>query len=129
MTETSHGTVRISTKIKDTYITFEYGEDRTGGNGVVLKQSIESGKTVDEGTKITITVNKLAELKNGTITINVKSLTGFKDKITTTDNEENEVEKENKPKDVTLRVTVDGEQVEKTSVKENVTNEDIVKAI
>ena len=103
----------------------EYGEDKTRGNGVVLKQSIESGKTVDEGTKITITVNKLAELKNGTITINVKSLTGFKDKITTTDDEENEVEKENKPKDVTLRVTVDGEQVEKTSVKENVTNKSI----
>ena len=103
----------------------EYGEDKTRGNGVVLKQSIESGKTVDEGTKITITVNKLAELKNGTITINVKSLTGFKDKTTITNEDGEEEEKENKPKDVTLRVTVDGEQVEKTSVKENVTNKTI----
>ena len=32
------------------------------------------------------------------------------------------IEKENKPKDVTLRVTVDGDQVEKKSVKENATD-------
>lgn len=102
-------------------VSVEYGEDKARGNGVVLKQSIASGTTVDEGTKITITVNKLVELKNGTVSINVKSLTGYKDKITTTDEDGKEIEKNNKPKDITLRVTVDDEQVENTSVKENAT--------
>lgn len=102
-------------------VNVEYGEDKTRGNGVVLKQSIESGKTVDEGSTITITVNKLAELKTGTVTINVKSLTGFKDTYeeNTVTGEKETVKKENKAQDVTLKVTVDGEQVYKNSVKEN----------
>lgn len=105
-------------------VNVEYGEDKTRGNGVVLKQNIESGKTVDEGSTITITVNKLAELKTGTVTINVKSLTGFKDTYeeTTTNTvtgKKETVKKENKAQDVTLKVTVDGEQVYKNSVKEN----------
>ena len=45
-------------------------------NGEVLEQSIKSGENIDEGTEVTITVNKLAEMKEATITINVKSLTG-----------------------------------------------------
>mgnify|MGYP004547254205 FL=1 len=105
-------------------VNVEYGEDKTRGNGVVLKQSIESGKTVDEGSTITITVNKLAELKTGTVTINVKSLTNFQDTYeeTTTNTvtgEKETVKKQNKAQDVTLKVTVDGEQVYKNSVKEN----------
>ena len=103
----------------------EYDEDSTKDNGVVLRQSIDSGTTVDEGTTIVITVNKLTETKNGTITINLKSLTGYKDKITETvkneDGEEETVEKDNTPKDVKLRVTVDGEQVKNSTVKENST--------
>jgi len=101
----------------------EYNEDKTRGNGVVLKQSIESRTTVDEGSKVVITVNKLIELKNGTITINMKSLTEFKDKITEEDEDGEKVEKENTPKDVELRVTVNDEQVEKIKVKENATKD------
>ena len=107
-------------------VNVEYGEDKTRGNGVVLKQNIESGKTVDEGSTITITVNKLAELKTGTVTINVKSITGFQDTYEETTKNNNTVagstetvKKENKAQDVTLKVTVDGEQVYKNSVKEN----------
>ena len=51
-------------------------EDTTKENGIVLKQSIEAGKTVDEGTKIIITVNKIAEIKTGKIEIDVKAITG-----------------------------------------------------
>ena len=51
-------------------------EDTTKENGIVLKQSIEAGKTVDEGTKIIITENKIAEIKTGKIDINLKSITG-----------------------------------------------------
>ena len=103
----------------------EYEEDNSKDNGIVLKQSISSGETVDKGSKITITVNKRDELKNGTVTINVKSITGYKDKIKETDDEGNETEKNNTPKDVTLRVTVNDEQVENTTVKENVTNKTV----
>lgn len=109
-------------------VAVEYGEDKTRGNGVVLKQSIASGETVDEGTTVTITVNKLVEMKNGTVTINVKALTGFKDKITVIEEdketgEKKEVEKDNKPDDVSFKVTVDGEQITRNSetVKENET--------
>ena len=100
----------------------EYGEDKTRGNGVVLKQSIDSGKTVDEGTKITITVNKLAETKTGTVTINVKSLKGYTENKTT---DEDGKETTTKPKDVELVVKVDDEQVEKVTVKENTVSKNV----
>ncbi len=58
-------------------VNVSYEEDSTKDNGVVLKQSIESGKVVDEGTIITITVNKVAEMKQGTVKVNVKSLLAY----------------------------------------------------
>ncbi len=58
-------------------VNVSYAEDNSKDNGVVLKQSIDSGKTVDEGTTITITVNKKDELKQGTVTVNVKSLLAY----------------------------------------------------
>ena len=95
----------------------EYEEDTTKPNGTVLKQSIASGETVDEGTTITITVNKLAETKTGTVTINVKSLTGYKDKVTKEEDvlvsgktEKVETVVDNKPKEVSFKVTVDDYQ-------------------
>ena len=54
-----------------------YDEDTSKDNGVVLKQSLEAGKVVDEGTSITITVNKLAEMKSGTVSVNLKSLLNY----------------------------------------------------
>ena len=57
-------------------VNVSYEQDDLKDNGVVLKQSIDSGKTVDEGTTITITVNKKDELKQGTVNVNVKSITG-----------------------------------------------------
>ena len=53
-------------------------EDSSKENGIVLKQSIDAGKEVEQGSKITITVNKLTETKSATLTINVKSLLGGK---------------------------------------------------
>ena len=54
-----------------------YEEDNAKDNGVVLKQSIDSGKTVEEGTTISITVNKVAEMKQGTVKVNLKSLLNY----------------------------------------------------
>ncbi len=55
-----------------------YDEDLTKDNGVVLKQSVDPGKEVEEGTSITITVNKISETKTATLTVNIKSLLGGK---------------------------------------------------
>lgn len=54
-----------------------YEEDTTKDAGKVLKQSIDVGKTVDVDTVVTITVNKIAEMKQGTVTVNVKSLLNY----------------------------------------------------
>ena len=53
-----------------------YEEDTTKDNGVVLKQSIDTGTTVSDGSKVILTVNKIAQTKEGTVNINLKSLTG-----------------------------------------------------
>ena len=53
-----------------------YEEDMSKDDGTVLKQSIDVGTTVDEGTEVTLTVNKIEKIKEGTLNINLKSLTG-----------------------------------------------------
>ena len=56
-------------------VTITYA-DSTKDNGKVANQSIADGKVVDEGTAITLTVNKVAENKTVTVNINVKAITG-----------------------------------------------------
>ena len=51
-------------------------EDSSKATGVVLKQSIDAGKSVEKGTKITITVNSYEELKSITVNMNIKDITG-----------------------------------------------------
>ena len=58
-------------------VKIEYSEDKEKTNGTVLKQSIASGETVDEGTTITLTVNKFAEEKECEVKINVAKLTDY----------------------------------------------------
>ena len=98
----------------------EYAEDKERGNGVVLKQSIASGETVDEGTTITITVNKLAEEKECEVIVNVAALTDYtpetvKETETTEDTEEIDTAENttdtNKSKDDAKEKTVEAEKV------------------
>ena len=51
-------------------------EDSSKDSGVVLKQSLDSGKSVEKGSSITITVNSYEESKTMNVSINVKSITG-----------------------------------------------------
>ncbi len=53
-----------------------YEDNKSNENGIVLKQSIDQGKVIEEGTTVTLTVNKKEETKKATVTINVKSITG-----------------------------------------------------
>ena len=117
-----------------------YLEDTSKSDGVVLKQSIEVGQVVNEGDSITLTVNKIQQIKEGTVNINLKSLTGYKEpeKVTETENktenkdENNEEQKENtenkevtetvKPKNVSVRVKVNDESVYNQTHPENTEN-------
>ena len=47
-----------------------YEEDTSKADGTVLKQSLSVGEVVEEGTKIILTVNKIAQIKQGTVNIN-----------------------------------------------------------
>ena len=91
-------------------------EDKSKDNGVVLTQSIEVGKVIDEGTTVTITVNKLAETKTVPITVNVKSLLDG-DIYETSTSEEEKDKNDKKVKEVTLRVTVVEDTIYSKKVK------------
>ncbi len=91
-----------------------YSEDNSKDNGKVLKQSVEVGKVIDEGTTVTITVNKLAEVKTIPIKVNVKSL--LDGNITETIKDENGDEIK-QVKDVQLKVMVGNDVIYSQTVK------------
>ena len=100
-----------------------YEENTSKNPGVVLKQSKEVGTLVDEDSVITITVNRIEEVKSGTVTVNVKSITGYTPKYTK--NEETGEEVLVEPENVKLRVTVTSQGTTETAYEQNVkpTNE------
>ena len=57
-------------------VNIEYDEDASKENGVVLEQSISSGATVDDGSEVTLTVNKIVADKDVKVIIDLKSITG-----------------------------------------------------
>lgn len=83
-------------------VTVVYEEDTSKDDGVVLKQSIDTGVQVNDGTKVTLTVNKIEQIKSGTVNINLKSLTGGNIQI---DEEGNEI---NPTIKLTMTVTSEG---------------------
>ena len=88
-------------------VTVNYAE-ATSNDGKVTAQSVAGGTTVDEGTTVTLTVNKVAETKNVSVIINLKQITGGY--------AEDEVE-ENVTK--TVNISVNGET--RTGVNKNET--------
>ena len=87
-----------------------YSKDKTQSNGVVLEQSVSAGTTVDEGSKITLTVNKYDEDKDCKVNVNVSSITGYTKK---TDEDGKEIE----PEKVTVSVYVDDKEYNTKSTK------------
>ena len=90
-------------KLADLTVIVAYEEDMSMADGKVLKQSIEAGTTVEEKTKVTITVNRIEEIKTGIVKINVQSLLGDKAVI-----KRDETGNEINPT-VKVKVTVDGD--------------------
>ena len=105
-------------------VEIEYEEDKTRGNGVVLKQSIASGETVDEGSTIVLTINKLAELKECKVKINVAKLTDYTTKVDTNEDKESE---EAEAEKVTVTISVDGSDYDTGTTKRD--NTEYVKTI
>ena len=85
-------------------------EDDSKNDGVVLRQSKEAGTQVQEGTTITITVNKVSQAKEATFTIDVKKITGGYDKDATGNNVGG-----NKSKTVDVIITVNGKEAYRQS--------------
>lgn len=67
-------------------------EDTSKSDGVVLKQNVENGTVVDEGSKIVLTINKVQKEKEATAIINVKA---FADKKIPVDPESTDPNKNN----------------------------------
>ena len=109
-------------KLKDLDVTVVYEEDTTRTEGRVLKQSIEAGKTVDEKSKITITINRIEKMKQGTIKVNFKSLllqSVLKDKAEIKKDEEGkEIEETTKMK---LVITANGDTIYSDSPRKDAT--------
>ena len=85
-------------------------EDDSKNDGVVLRQSKDAGTQVQEGTTITITVNKVSQAKEATFTIDVKKITGGYDKDETGNNVGG-----NKSKTVDVIITVNGKEAYRQS--------------
>ena len=92
--------------------------DSTTDNGKVTKQSITEGKVVDEGTTVTLTVNKVAETKTVTVNINVKNITGGYKEATGDDENENTSGSTNVSKTVNIKVNSET----RTGISKNETN-------
>ena len=82
--------------------------ESTSNDGRVTAQSVSAGTTVDEGTTVTLTVNKVAETKNVSVIINLKQITGGY-----TEDEEDETVSR------TVNISVNGET--RTGVNKNET--------
>lgn len=101
-------------KLKELEVTVIYEEDMTKVDGKVIKQSIEAGKTIDEGTKVTLTVNKIQAIKTGEIQLNLKSILGDKSNIATNPETGEEIDPT-----VKLRIEVNGDDVYSDSVRKD----------
>ena len=103
-------------KLSDLTVIVAYEEDMTKTNGTVLKQSIEAGTTVEEKSKVTITVNKIEEIKVGIVKLNLKSFLGGDAEIKK-DEAGNEIEPT-----VNVKITVNDETVYNDSNRKDETN-------
>ena len=79
--------------------------DATSDNGKITNQSITSGKVVDEGTTVTLTVNKVAETKNIEVNISVRAITGgYRENSGDDENETENTSNRNTSRTVNIKV-------------------------
>jgi len=95
--------------------TVVYEEDKTKPDGTVLKQDKEAGSTIKQETAVTLTVNKHQQIKNGTVQINLKSLTNYEEK-------KDEAGEVIEPEKVKVRIVVNNDTVHEEKYNPELTN-------
>jgi len=95
--------------------TVVYEEDKTKPDGTVLKQDKEAGSTIKQETAVTLTVNKIQQIKYRTIQVDVKALTGYEPK----NDEEGKIIE---PKELKLKLVTEGKARPEKIVSEDDTN-------
>lgn len=103
-------------KLEGLTVTVVYEEDMSKTDGRVLKQSIEAGTTIEEKTKVTITVNKIEEIKIGIVKLNLKSFLGSESEIKLDENGQ-----EINPT-VNVKITVNDEPIYNDTNRKDETN-------
>lgn len=103
-------------KLEGLTVTVVYEEDMSKTDGRVLKQSIEAGTTIEEKTKVTITVNKIEEIKIGVVKLNLKSFLGSESEIKLDENGQ-----EINPT-VNVKITVNDEPIYNDTNRKDETN-------
>ncbi len=105
-------------------VNIAYEEDASKENGIVLKQSIDAGKNVDKGTTITITVNKVEEMKQGTVKVNLKSILNYTPKENNTTNTNTNTETTTQPQEekANVKITVGSDTIYSQSVEKTKTD-------
>ncbi len=92
-------------------------EDASKSDGVVTSQSVQAGKTVKEGTQVSIIVNKQPTRSTVTINVDLQSVTGYIKPQPTTQNVTTETIDENgNTITTTTQVTVPAAEVENATV-------------
>ena len=102
--------------------------DNSKDNNTVIKQSLDAGSEVESGTSVTITVNKIAQTKTATLTVNVKSLLGGKveyEEVTTGEGENAKTTRT--MKNVRVKIIVGEDTVYNESTDPTMTN--LVKSV
>ena len=100
-------------------VTVTNAEDSSKENGVVLKQSLDEGKTVEKGSAITITVNTYEASKSAQVTIDVKS---YLPKTDTSSSNEESSSNVGKTANVKVTVSNNGTGFSKNNVSSTVTD-------
>ncbi len=72
-----------------------YQEDASKSDGIVISQSVSAGKTLKEGDKIEIVVNKQPVKSTVTIKVNLKSLMNYTEQKQPADTSENIIDSQN----------------------------------
>lgn len=112
---------KLITEAGLTLATVLNAEDKTKDDGVVLKQSLEAGETVEKESKMTITINKIEALITGTITVNLKSLLGTNiEYVEEVDPETGETIK--KAKTATVKIVAEGDTLYSKKVAQDKTD-------
>ena len=98
-------------------------EDSSKATGIVLKQSLDVGTSVEKGSDITITINSFEASKTINVSINVKAITGGYTEATTSENESTETGKKDVAKTVSITLKAGGTTLYSDSgVDKNTTN-------